>query len=142
MVDGMRALLVLHFLGMAMGLATGFGNMVMGAVMAKASPEERKGLMKYPPVLARVGDIGLVLLWLTGLSLVFLKWGGFGNMPGLFHAKLTAVVLMTLTIGYIHSQAKRGFAGDMGALGRMQIAGKITFLLAVTAVVLAVWTFN
>lgn len=141
-VDGMRALVVLHFLGLAMGFATGFGNMVMAGVMAKAAPDERRALAKFPPAIARVGDIGLVLLWVTGLTLVFMKWGGFGSMPGLFHAKLTGVVLMTLTIGFIHSQAKGMAAGDLGAISRAQVAGKITFALAVTVVVLAVWTFN
>ncbi len=125
-----------------MGFATGFGNMIMAGIIAKATPEERRALMKFPPAIARVGDVGLVLLWLTGLTLVFVKWGGFGNMPGLFHAKLTAVVLMTLLIGFVHSQAKGIAAGDAAAIGRVEIAGKSIFLLAVTAVVLAVWTFN
>jgi uncharacterized membrane protein len=142
MMDGMRALLVLHFLGLAMGFATGFGNMIMAGIIAKATPEERRALMKFPPAIARVGDVGLVLLWLTGLTLVFVKWGGFGNMPGLFHAKLTAVVLMTLLIGFVHSQAKGIAAGDAAAIGRAQAAGKVIFLLAVTTVALAVWTFN
>ena len=125
-----------------MGFATGFGNMIMAGIIAKATPEERRALMKFPPAIARVGDVGLVLLWLTGLTLVFVKWGGFGNMPGLFHAKLTAVVLMTLLIGFVHSQAKGIAAGDAAAIGRVEIAGKSIFLLAVTTVVLAVWTFN
>ncbi len=140
--DGMRALVVLHFLGLTMGFATGFGNMVMAGIMAKATPEERRTLAKFPPAIARVGDIGLVLLWATGLTLVFMKWGGFGSMPGLFHAKLTGVVLMTLVIGFVHSQAKGVAAGDPGAIARAQAAGKVTFLLAVTVVALAVWTFN
>lgn len=141
-VDGMRALVMLHFLGLAMGFATGFGNMVMAGVMAKASPDERRALAKFPPAIARVGDVGLVLLWLTGLTLVFMKWGGFGSLPGLFHAKLTAVVVMTLLIGFVHSQARGIAAGDAGAIARAQATGKVIFLLAVTIVGLAVWTFN
>ena len=140
--DSIRALVVLHFLGLAMGFSTGFGNMVMAGIMAKATPDERRTLSKFPPAIARVGDIGLVLLWVTGLTLVFMKWGGFGEMPGLFHAKLTAVVLMTLGIGFVHSQAKGIAAGDPGSIARAQTAGKIIFVLAVTAVTLAVWTFN
>ena len=141
-VDGMRALVFLHFMGLAMGFATGFGNMMMAGLIAKASPEDRRVLSRFPPVIGRVGDVGLVLLWATGLTLVFMKWGGFGAMPGLFHAKLTAVVLMTLVIGFVHSQAKGVAAGDAGAIARTQAAGKAIFLLAVTIVILAVWTFN
>ncbi len=142
LVDGMRALVFLHFMGLAMGFATGFGNLVMAGLIAKASPDERRVLGRFPPAIARVGDVGLVLLWLTGLTLVFMKWGGFGAMPGLFHAKLTAVVLMTLLIGFIHSQAKGVAAGDAGAMARTQAAGKSVFAIAVVVVILAVWTFN
>jgi uncharacterized membrane protein len=142
MIEAIRVLLVLHFLGLAMGFAAGFGNMVMAGLMAKASPDERRVLSRFPPAIARVGDVGLVLLWLTGLTLVFHKWGGFGSMPGLFHAKLTTVVLMTLAIGFIHSQAKGIAAGDPGAIRKAQATGKVVFLLAVTTVTLAVWTFN
>lgn len=142
MFGAIRVLLVLHFLGLAMGFATGFGNMVMAGLMAKATPDERRTLARFPPAISRVGDIGLVLLWLTGLTLVFVKWEGFGNMPGLFHAKLTAVVLMTLVIGYAHSLAKKVAAGDPAAMARAQATGKVIFLLAVTVVTLAVWAFN
>lgn len=137
-----RVLMFLHFLGLAMGFSAGFGNMVMGSLMAKASPEERRVLSRFPPAIARLGDIGLVLLWLTGLTMVFVKWGGFGSMPGLFHAKLTTVVLMTLVLGFMHSQAKGVAAGNADAIARTQVAGKFMFLLAVTTVALAEWTFN
>jgi hypothetical protein len=142
MFDAIRALLVLHFLGLTMGFAAGFGNMVMAGLMAKATPDERRALAKFPPAIARVGDIGLVVLWLTGLTLVFVKWDGFGNMPSLFHAKLTAVVLMTLAIGFAHSLARKVAAGDSAAMAKAQATGKVIFLLAVTVVILAVWTFN
>jgi hypothetical protein len=49
---------------------------------------------------------------------------------------------MTLLIGFVHSQAKGIAAGDAAAIGRAQAAGKVIFLLAVTTVALAVWTFN
>lgn len=142
MVDAIRVLLVIHFIGLTMGFSAGFGNMVIANLMAKGSPEDRKALSKFPPAIARIADIGLVLLWLSGLTLVFVKWDGFGNMPGLFHAKLTAVVLMTLAIGFTHSLTRKVAAGDPAAIAKAQAVGKVIFLLAVTIVILAVWTFN
>lgn len=142
MSDAIRVLLVLHFLGLAMGLSAAFGNMTMAGLMVKATPDERRTLARFPAAIARVGDIGLLLLWLSGLTLVFVKWNGFGNMPGLFHAKLTAVVLMTLAVGFRHSLAKKVAAGDPAAIAKAQTTGKVGFLLAVTTVALAVWTFN
>lgn len=142
MVEAVRILLVIHFIGLTMGFSAGFGNMVMAGLMAKAAPDERRAMARFPPAISRVADVGLVLLWLSGLTLVFVKWDGFGNMPGLFHAKLTTVVLMTLVIGYAHSLAKGVAAGDPSAMARAQVTGKVIFLLAVTTVILAVFTFN
>ncbi len=142
MEDAVRVLLALHFLGLAMGFSAGFGNLVMAGLIAKAPASDRRALATFPPAIARIGDLGLVLLWLSGLTLVFVKWQGFGNIPPLFHAKLTAVVLMTLVIGYGHSLRRKVAAGDAAATARMQMLGKVIFTLAILIVLLAVWTFN
>ena len=138
----LQLLLILHFLGLAMGFSVSFAGMVMGALIAKAKPEERPVLGRFLPMMSRVGDIGLVLLWVSGLSLLYLKWGGFGNVPPTFHAKITLVVVLTLIIGYMHSLQARLKRGDTAVQSRMQAVGKVAFLLAVSIVILAVMTFN
>jgi len=137
-----QILLILHFLGLAMGFSVSFAGMVMGAMIARAKPEERPVLGRFLPVMSRVGDIGLVLLWGSGLSLLYLKWGGFANVPPTFHAKITLVVALTLLVGYIHALQARVKRGDSTVQGRIQTAGKFAFLVAVGIVVLAVLTFN
>jgi uncharacterized membrane protein len=137
-----RLLLVLHFLGMAMGLAVPLSNLVLGPILARATPEERAVLARFPPRMVRVGDIGLVLLWASGVTLMFTKWGGFEFMPWQFHVKLTAVVLLTLTVGYLHSLMGKARRGNAAAAARMPVAGRIALLLALTAVVFAVLTFD
>ena len=42
-----------------------------------------------------VGQIGLGLLWLTGLIMVWTRWGGPQNLPGTFWMKFGLVVLLT-----------------------------------------------
>lgn len=135
-------LLMLHFLGLAMGLSVSFSGMVLQGLMAKAAPPERAVLARFPPRIVIVGHAGLGLLWATGLTLVFTKWGGFGALPWQFHVKLTAVVLLTITVGYITSQMKKSAAGDPAAMARIQNAGKFAFLMALTAVAFAVLTFD
>ena len=135
-------LLMLHFLGLAMGLSVSFSGMVMQGLMARAAASERPVLARFPGRMAIVGHAGLGLLWVTGLTLVFTKWGGFGALPWQFHVKLTAVVLLTITVGYITGQMKKAAAGDAAAMARIQNAGKFAFLLALTAVVFAVLTFD
>jgi hypothetical protein len=92
--------------------------------------------------MGRVGKVGLLLLWVTGPILLFNKWGGFAAMPWTFHAKLTAVVLLTLTVGYIHLQETKIRKGDATAPVRIEAAGKVALLFALIAVVFAVLTFN
>jgi uncharacterized membrane protein len=137
-----QALLVLHFLGLAMGLAVPLANMVLMTIVSRATPDERAVLARFPPRMVRVGDTGLVLLWATGLTLVFTKWGGFAVLPWQFHVKLTAVVLLTLTIGYVHALMGKAKRGDAAAAARMPAVGRVALLFALTAVVFAVLTFN
>lgn len=142
MPDLNQILLFLHFLGLVMGFSVSFGNMVMGGLIASAPPQNKPVLAAFGPKISRIGDIGLVLLWTTGLTMVFTKYDGFGGLPWQFHAKLTAVVLLTLVIGFIHSQMRKASQGDAAAIAKMQVAGKIAFVLALTAVLFAVLSFG
>ena len=128
MDDVNRVLLVLHFLGLTMGLSMSWASMA-----TKGNP---------PPALTRIADVGLVLLWATGLILLFRKWGGFAVMPWYFHVKLTLVVMLTGIVGFVHSHRSKAMAGDTAAMARIQTAGKAAFATAVGTVVFAVWTFD
>lgn len=137
-----QVLLVLHFVGLAMGLSVSIANGVMGGLMAKSAPEEREVLGRFLPMMGRIGKIGLTVLWLSGAVLVETRWGGFATLPWQFHAKLTAVVLLTLVVIYIHLQEGQLRRGNASAAARIQAAGKVTPLFAVAAVVFAVLTFD
>lgn len=136
-----RVLRVLHFVGLAMGFAVSFGNMVVAGLIAKASAPDKAVLGRFSPAIVRVGDTGLALLWVTGLLLVFLKWGGFADLPWQFHVKVTAVVILTGVIGYIHALMRKARNGDAAAAARIPAAGKVAFLSALTALVFAVLSF-
>lgn len=137
-----QLLLFLHFLGLALGFAVSFGNMVMGSLIAKAAPPEKAVLGRFPPTMSKLGRIGLILLWVTGVALVYVKWGGFAGLPWTFHAKLTAVVLLTFTTEYIQWLERRVRKGDMAAAARIEAAGKVATILALVALASAVVTFN
>ncbi len=137
-----EVLLILHFVGLAMGLAVPFSSIVMQGLVAKAAPLEQPVLMRFSPAMSRVGDIGLALLLVTGVTLVFTKYGGFAIMPWQFHVKLAAVALLVALVGYIHVLMGKARKGDAAAAARIPIVGRFTFLLALTAVVFAVLTFD
>lgn len=135
-------LLILHFIGLTMGLAVSFSNMVMGGLIAKASPPEKAVLGRFPLAMTMVGKIGLTLLWVSGLTLVFTKYGGFGGVPGLFHAKLALVFVLTVLVGIITSLEKRVRRGDLSVLPRIEALGKAAGGTAFLIIILAVLTFD
>ena len=137
-----NTLLIVHFLGLAMGLSTGFANMVMAGLVAKAAPNEKAILARFPPAMSRVGVIGLALLWASGIALVQTRYGTMAELPGTFHAKLTAVVLLTIAVAYIHVLMPRAQQGDAAAMKRIQMIGRLTAPLAILAVIFAVLTFG
>jgi hypothetical protein len=140
-----RVLLFLHFLGLAMGFSTSFANMMMSGLISKAAPAERPILGRFPPLMSRIGTIGITLLWASGLGMLLSKWGGFGNLgslPWQFHAKLTLVIVLTLLIGYIHSLERRMRTGDTSAVARIQAVGRVAFVVALSIVALAIAAFD
>jgi uncharacterized membrane protein len=141
-MDIFEVLLILHLLGMAMAFSATFGNLVMNGLMDRAAPAERAVLARFPPGIARVRDIGLLLLWVSGLWLLFGRWGGFGQLPWQFHLKVTLVILLSGLIGYTHVLARKVRQGDAGAAARIRTVGFVGSLIALVVVVLAVSTFG
>ena len=137
-----QVLLVLHFVGLAMGLSVTIANAVMGSLIAASAPADRIVLAQFPPRMSRIGKIGLALLWLSGAILVETRWGGFATLPWQFHVKLTSVALLTIFVIYIHLQERLVRQGDVAAGARIQTAAKFTGIFALTALIFAVLTFD
>lgn len=137
-----QVLLVLHFIGLGLGLSVSFSNIVMQRVMLAGAPADRPILARFPPAMSVLGRIGLTLLWVTGGMLLYTKWGGFGVLPWQFHAKLTAVVMLTVTVTYIHSLERQIQRGNTAAAAKIATFGKIAFAFAMLAVIFAVLTFD
>ncbi len=137
-----QTILILHFIGLALGMSVSAANLVMLQVMHRAQPGERAVLARFPPAMSRVGQIGLALLWFTGLGMVYTRWNGIGGMPWFFHVKLAAVLILTGVVFYIAHLERRLRAGDRAAQARIQVVGKVAALCALTAVVFAVLTFD
>lgn len=135
-------LLFLHFLGLALGFSVSFGTIVMAAVIARSTPQDQAVLARFPPALSRLSRWALLLLWTTGLTMVFTRWHGFAGMPWQFHVKLTAVVLLTLTVEYVAALQKAAQRGDPSAPARIVLFGKVATVLALVAMLFAVLAFG
>lgn len=141
-MDLNQLLLILHFLGLAMSFSAGFANLTMAALIGRAEPAERPVLARFPPLMIRFADVGLTLLWVTGLTLIFTKYGSFGVLPWPFHVKLTCVVILTLLLGYVHMLLGRARKGDTAAAARIPVIGRVNVTLAIVIVIFAVLTFD
>jgi len=134
--------LFFHFIGLAMAVGTGFANLFLASVAAKLDPVERGKFMSRTFVLARMGQIGLGILILSGLYLITPYWAVLGSMPTLI-AKLTCVVLLIVMVSVISMIIRKGQRENNPALfAKLKPLGLINFVIGLTIVILAVLTLH
>jgi len=134
-------LLMLHFFGLAAGFSAAIGNTVIMRLVA-ASPADAPVLGKVPPILARVGQVGLAVLWITGLILVWSKYGGPANLDWRFWVKFILVIGVTAGVVMFDLTLKKVRSGDQAAAARLPMYGGITGAMLVLVVIFAVLAFT
>lgn len=136
-------ILFLHFFGLMLGAAGGFAS---GIIMRRAismPPDQAKTVRSLGPLLANVSAIGLVVLWVTGLILVWSKWNGLGSLPTLFWVKFVFVVTLTLASGAVHmTYAEIRRTGNVALGARLAKLGPAAGASATLAVLFAAFAFN
>lgn len=135
-------MLVLHFIGLAMGVGSGLAFLFLGIAAGKLEPAKRREYLLNASPIARMGQFGLLLLVLTGGYLMTPYWGGLGQMP-LLMAKLALVLVLGAVVGINSSLARKARNGDAHVpMERMAMLGRIALLTSLTIVVLAVLVFR
>ncbi len=135
------ALLAAHLIGLMMGAGGGFGSMIVMGAANKAPADQAITLRRMGPTLARFAHVGLILLWVTGVSL-FLMTGGSVAMPSYFWIKLVFVGTLTLSAFATEITYAQVKAGNVKAAGRLPILGPVSGLSAVLAVIFAALAFH
>lgn len=138
-----NVLLFLHFVGLAMGFAGGIGSAVTMRFAGGASAEGAAALKRLPPVFINISAYGLLILWITGLVMIWSVYGGPQNLPGLFWLKIVFVVILTGLNGWhhaIYAQIRR--TGDPSRGEALKIVGPASGLSALLAMAAAVFAFN
>jgi uncharacterized membrane protein len=139
------ALLVLHFIGLALGVGTGFAQMTLGIATRDMAPQERAQFFQRAYALGRNGSVGLLLLLVSGIGMTAmrgitatLQWGG-----GAFHAKLTLVLVMIFVFGYLQVLVRRARREGGGpAVAQIANVGRVMLLLGIAIVIFAVIAFQ
>jgi hypothetical protein len=138
-------LLFFHFIGLALGVGTGFATLVLGLATRDLSPPDRTTFMLRASTVGKNGSVGLLLLIVTGLGLMAVRgvpetlaWGG-----GAFHAKLGLVVVFSLLFGFLQSlvaKAKRDGGGP--AMTKIPTVSRIMLAMSIAIVACAVVAFH
>jgi|GEM_PF-3260041 len=135
-------LLIVHLIAIAMGVGMSISNQVNLRIAARESGERRVGLALLRRELARIADIVIAVIWITGLGLWFLVYSG-GIPNHWFLAKLGFVVLLTLSHGLVRMTAGRmARSGDQSLLPRLQLFVSGVWVSALAAIALAVLAFG
>ena len=136
------AMLIVHFIGLAMGLGTSLGFMFLGIAAGKMEKSEALKFSLNTLAMSRMGHIGLALLVISGIYLMTPYWGRLFEIPTLM-AKLALVLLLGALIGIISSRGRKAReTNSEEALAKIQPIGKISLLTALAIVILAVLTFH
>jgi hypothetical protein len=104
--------------------------------------DEAKVVRGVGPLLANVAAAGLLLLWVTGLIMVWSKWDGFGSLPSLFWAKAVFILTLTLVTGLIHMTYGQIRKGNVAIAARLPKLGPMAGVSSLLAVLFAVLAFG
>ncbi len=133
--------LIIHFIGLAMGLGTSFAFMFLGMAAQRMEPADRAPFMGKALVLSRMGHIGITLLFVSGMYLIVPYFDVLLEMP-LLLAKLVLFVFLGGLVGVLSKTGKRAVAGDPSQFLKMAKLGRVGLLTSVTIVILAVLVFH
>jgi len=136
------AMLIVHFLGLAMGIGTSFAFFFLGRAGSKMEKEERMKFALNSFALSRMGHIGLTMLIISGLYLITPFWASLASRP-LLIAKLILVLALIVSVSFATIYAQRAKKGDtITNLKKIAALGKVSLLAGITIVVLAVLIFK
>jgi uncharacterized membrane protein len=135
-------MLILHFIGLTMGLGTGFAHAFLGSIVSKMSAAEATRFRLHSLVLSKMGNIGIGLLIVSGLYLITPYWKILSSSP-LLIVKLSLVVMLVVVITIINVLGKRAQTGDPEVqFKKMQTLGKVSMILGLSIVIVAVFIFH
>jgi uncharacterized membrane protein len=139
------ALLITHFVALALGVGASFAQLTLRRASAELSPAERTAFRLRALSVSKNGSIGLLLLIVSGLGMFFMRGPGAVMAAGgpAFHAKLTLVVILCGAVGYSQVLGKRAReAGGGPALSQLPTVSTAISSLGVAIIIAAVLAFQ
>ena len=135
-------MLILHFIGLAMGLGTGFAHAFLGGVLSKLDRDEAKKFRHQLMALSSMGTIGIILLVVSGIYLI-IPYRAVILTNTLLLTKLILVFILIVLIALMGREAKKAYKEDIeGNAKKVGYMGKLTLLISITIVIVAVNVFH
>ncbi|SMH36813.1 hypothetical protein [Maritimibacter sp. HL-12] len=134
---------IVHYLSLAVGIGGGLANAIIGARAAISDPPVKPVLGSISGVIAKTAGVSIILLWLTGIALVYLIFDGWAILPWAFWVKLAFVVvlsLLSLRMNLYILQAARTKSPPPAAT--MKLLGRLAILTSILIVIFAVIAFT
>lgn len=136
------AMLMIHFIGLAMGLGTSFAHAFLGKTISKLERSEAAKFRHQIKALSHMGTIGTILLLVSGIYLLIPFWSVITTLP-LLILKLVLFLILVVLILLINQGAKKNFERHSeGNLKRIELMGKFAMIIGITIVILAVNIFH
>jgi len=134
-------LVFLHLAALVFGMGAGIALIRLGPYYGQVGEEARAKLFILGRTFGKTANISLVVLWVSGILAVWLKYGGVGGLSGWFWAKMVLVVILSGSIGMGSAAYRKFVAGDMGASARAAMAGRINLVAGMGVILCAVFAF-
>ena len=136
------AMLIIHMLGLVMGLGTGFAHMFLGMATKKLPEDEQDSFQLKTIAIGMMGRIGLVMLIISGGYLMTPYWATLTQTPILM-AKMGLVLTLIVLIGIMDVHGKKAKAENGGPhLAKLEVLGKIALPVGIGIVICAVLAFH
>lgn len=137
-----EAMLFIHFLGLILGMGSGFASLFIGAYNKNIPKEEAPKFMLRLRSLGYMGLTGLILLMVSGGFLGTPYWSVIGEMP-YFITKLALVFVLVVIAVLIDQRWRSAIKNNGGAdLSAIQKLGRLAFPIGILILLFAVLQFR
>ncbi len=137
-----ESMLMVHFIGLAMGLGTSFTHAFLGKAISKMDINEAKKFRGQIKALSQMGYVGTGLLLVSGIYLLLPFWAVLPELP-LLILKLALFLILVILIFLINQGAKKNLKNEAeGNLKGVELMGKLAMIIGVVIVIIAVNIFR
>lgn len=131
-----------HMMALSLGGVASFGIPLLAARMGAADPAARPALAGAMELFSKIGSAAIGTLILTGILMVFTKYGGIGGVGGAFWLKMALVVVLLGVIVVNKRLGAKARAGDREAAAQAASMAKLAIALLAAVVMSAILAFG